>query len=45
VLLLIAGASEPVERLLRSHGVTEGFQPSIELAVNAAHAAIGAPAT
>jgi SulP family sulfate permease len=42
VLLLISGASEPVERMLRSHGIVEGFQPSINIAVGAAHAAIGA---
>lgn len=42
VLLLISGASEPVEHMLRSHGVVEGFQPSIDTAVGAAHAAIAA---
>ena len=40
VLLLVSGASEAVERMLRSHGVTDGFEGTIDQAVAVAHAAI-----
>lgn len=40
VLLLVSGASDAVQRMLRSHGVTEGFEATIDAAVAVAHASI-----